>query len=34
VQELADEFEQFEMHHIPREDNRETDALVNREFDD
>jgi ribonuclease HI len=34
VREVADEFEQFEIQHIPREDNREADALVDRAFSD
>ena len=34
VQELAEEFEQFEIQHIPREENKDADALVNREFND
>ncbi|RAW44053.1 hypothetical protein DQW50_16495 [Halorubrum sp. 48-1-W] len=34
VQELADEFEQFEIQHIPREENWESDELVDRAFDD
>jgi ribonuclease HI len=34
VQELADEFEEFEMHYIPREENWEADELVNRAFSD
>jgi ribonuclease HI len=33
AQELADEFEQFEIRHIPREENREADALVDQAFD-
>jgi len=34
VQELADEFEHFEIQHIPREENREADALVDQAFAD
>jgi len=34
VQELADEFEQFEIQHIPREENRKADELVDRAFSD
>jgi ribonuclease HI len=34
VRELADEFEQFEIQHIPREENREADALVEQAFSD
>jgi ribonuclease HI len=34
AQELADEFEQFEIQHIPREENREADALVEQAFSD
>lgn len=34
TQELADEFEQFEIQHIPREENREADALVEQAFSD
>lgn len=34
VREVADEFEQFEIHHIPREENREADALVEQAFSD
>jgi ribonuclease HI len=33
AQELADEFEQFEIQHIPRDENREADALVEQAFD-
>jgi ribonuclease HI len=29
---VADEFEQFEIQHIPREENREADALVEQAF--
>ena len=32
VREVADEFEQFEIQHIPREENREADALVEQAF--
>jgi ribonuclease HI len=31
---LAEEFEQFEIRHIPREENREADALVEQAFSD
>jgi ribonuclease HI len=31
---VADEFEQFEIQHIPREENREADALVEQAFSD
>lgn len=34
VRELADKFEQFEIQHIPREENREADALVEQAFAD
>jgi ribonuclease HI len=34
AQELAEEFEQFEIHHIPREENREADELVEQAFSD
>ena len=34
VQELADEFEEFEIHYIPREENWEADALVEQAFSD
>ena len=34
VQKLADEFEQFEIQYIPREKNREADALVEQAFSD
>lgn len=34
VREVADEFEQFEIQHIPREENREADALVEQAFSD
>jgi len=34
VQELADEFEQFEIHYIPREENWEADELVEQAFSD
>jgi len=34
VQKLADEFEQFEIRHIPREGNREADELVDQAFSD
>ena len=34
AQEVADEFEQFEIQHIPREENREADELVDRAFSD
>ena len=34
VQELADEFEQFEIQHIPREENWEADELVEQAFSD
>jgi ribonuclease HI len=34
VQELADEFKEFEIHYIPREENREADALVEQAFSD
>lgn len=30
---LSDEFEQFEIQHIPREENWEADALVEQAFD-
>jgi ribonuclease HI len=30
---VADEFKQFEIRHIPREENREADALVEQAFD-
>jgi hypothetical protein len=33
TQELADEFEQFEIQHIPRDENWEVDELVDRAFD-
>ena len=33
VQELADKFEEFEIHYIPREENWEADELVDRAFD-
>ena len=33
VQELADEFEEFEIHYIPREENWEADELVDQAFD-
>jgi len=32
VQELADEFEQFEIRHIPREENWGADELVEQAF--
>jgi len=32
AQEVADEFEQFEIQHIPREENREADELVEMAF--
>jgi ribonuclease HI len=32
VRELAEEFEQFEIRHIPREENWEADALVEQAF--
>ncbi|WP_152436284.1 ribonuclease HI family protein [Halosimplex carlsbadense] len=32
VQELANEFEQFEIQHIPREENWEADELVDQAF--
>jgi hypothetical protein len=31
---LVDEFEHFEIQHIPREENREADALVDQAFAD
>jgi ribonuclease HI len=34
VQELADEFERFEIQHIPREENWEADELVDQAFSD
>jgi hypothetical protein len=34
VQELADGFEEFEIHYIPREENWEADELVDRAFSD
>jgi len=34
VREVAEEFEQFEIQHIPREENREADALVEQAFSD
>lgn len=34
VRKVADKFEQFEIQHIPREDNREADALVEQAFSD
>jgi ribonuclease HI len=34
VQELVDEFEQFEIQHIPREENWEADELVDEAFSD
>jgi ribonuclease HI len=34
VRELADEFEQFEIRHIPREENWEADALVEQAYSD
>lgn len=34
VQKLADEFEQFEIQHIPREENWEADELVEQAFSD
>jgi len=34
VQVLVDEFEHFEIQHIPREENREADALVDQAFAD
>ena len=34
VQKLADEFEQFEIQHIPREENWEADELVDQAFSD
>jgi ribonuclease HI len=34
VREVADEFEQFEIQHIPREENRKADALVEQAFSD
>jgi ribonuclease HI len=34
VRDVADEFEQFEIQHIPREENREADALVEQAFSD
>jgi len=33
VQELTEEFETVEIQHIPREENREADALVEQAFD-
>ena len=32
VREVAGEFEQFEIQHIPREENKEADALVEQAF--
>jgi ribonuclease HI len=34
VREVTEEFEQFEIRHIPREENREADALVEQAFSD
>jgi ribonuclease HI len=34
VREVAEEFEQFEIQHIPREENWEADALVEQAFSD
>jgi ribonuclease HI len=34
VRELANEFEEFEIHDIPREENKEADALVEEAFSD
>lgn len=34
VQELVDEFDTFEIQHIPREENREADSLVDQAFAD
>ena len=34
ARELAEEFETFEIQHIPREENREADALVEQAFSD
>jgi ribonuclease HI len=34
VQELADEFEEFKIHYIPREENWEADELVDQAFSD
>jgi len=34
AQELTSEFESFEIQHIPREENREADALVEQTFSD
>jgi len=34
AQELADEFETFEIQHIPREENWEADGLVEQAFSD
>jgi ribonuclease HI len=34
IQELADEFDTFEIHHMPREENKEADALVEQAFID
>ena len=34
VQELVDEFDTFEIQHIPREENREADTLVDQAFSD
>jgi ribonuclease HI len=34
IQKLADEFEQFEIRHIPRQENREADKLVDQAFAD
>ena len=34
AQELADEFEQFEIQHIPREENWKADELVDQAFSD
>jgi ribonuclease HI len=34
VQELTDEFEEFEIRYIPREENRKADSLVEQAFSD
>ena len=34
VREVVEEFEQFEIQHVPREENREADALVEQAFSD
>ncbi|MFW5958846.1 MAG: ribonuclease HI family protein [Natronomonas sp.] len=34
AQELAEEFETFDIRHIPREENRQADALVEQAFSD